>query len=134
MRDPETGYYDPLGPYATVPRSSVLPIYANHAQPALSLQGMRLGIIRESMLVLEDLPAATRVAAASAVAASAAKMVTASAMPRLTERPRQPEVASPRTGHAASSITVPCSAGCARNFGSSPSICATTGTVRTPKR
>jgi amidase len=42
-------YYDPRDVYTTVPRSAVLASYANHAQPASTLKGMRLGIIRESM-------------------------------------------------------------------------------------
>ena len=41
---------------------------------------------------------AIKVAATSANAADSAKTVTASAMPKLRERPRQPEVAIPRTG------------------------------------
>jgi amidase len=45
-----SGYYDPRDVYTTVPRSSVLSTpYASHAQPATTLQGMRLGVIRESM-------------------------------------------------------------------------------------
>ena len=53
LKDPETGYYDPRDPYTTVPRSSVLEGgYARHAAaPAGSLKGMRIGIVRESMLV-----------------------------------------------------------------------------------
>src|SRR5262245_46895330 len=53
LRDPETGYYDPRDPYTTVPRSSVLPSYAAYAKAsgaARSLEGMRIGVIRESML------------------------------------------------------------------------------------
>ena len=54
MKDPVEGYYDPRDPFTTVPRSSVLTgPYAGHAtmpgDPG-SLQGMRLGIIRESMV------------------------------------------------------------------------------------
>jgi len=45
-----SGYYDPRDVYTTVPRSSVLSTpYASHAQPVATLQGMRLGVIRESM-------------------------------------------------------------------------------------
>jgi Asp-tRNA(Asn)/Glu-tRNA(Gln) amidotransferase A subunit family amidase len=53
LKDPENGYYDPRDPYTTVPRSSVLEGgYSPHAAgPAASLQGMRIGIVRESMLV-----------------------------------------------------------------------------------
>jgi amidase len=55
LRDPAEGYYDPRDPFTTVPRSSVLDSgYACHAamtgEPG-ALKGMRLGIIRESMLV-----------------------------------------------------------------------------------
>jgi hypothetical protein len=65
------GYYDPRDPYTTVPRSSVLPTpYASHAtspgEPG-ALRGVRIGIVRESMLVLHGekapLPIATAAAA-----------------------------------------------------------------------
>ena len=54
LKDPVNGYYDPRDPYTTVPRSSVLPTpYASHAtmsgEPG-ALAGMRIGVIRESML------------------------------------------------------------------------------------
>ncbi|MBI4251084.1 MAG: hypothetical protein HY618_01375, partial [Candidatus Tectomicrobia bacterium] len=54
LKDPAEGYYDPRDPYTTVPRSSVLGTpYASHARmpgdPG-ALKGMRLGIIRESMV------------------------------------------------------------------------------------
>ena len=54
LKDPATGYYDPRDPYTTVPRSSVLPEgYARHAhasgQPG-ALKGLRIGVVRESML------------------------------------------------------------------------------------
>jgi Asp-tRNA(Asn)/Glu-tRNA(Gln) amidotransferase A subunit family amidase len=54
LKDPVNGYYDPRDPYTTVPRSSLLrTAYASHA--AISgtpnaLSGMRIGVIRESML------------------------------------------------------------------------------------
>src|SRR5438105_5902331 len=54
LKDPERGYYDPRDPYTTVPRSSVLPSYTEHARASGSsgaLKGMRIGVIRESMLV-----------------------------------------------------------------------------------
>ena len=55
LKDPENGYYDPRDPYTTVPRSSVLDgSYARHAtgSGALgALKGLRIGIVRESMLV-----------------------------------------------------------------------------------
>ena len=54
LKDPVEGYYDPRDPYTTVPRSSVLGTrYADHARAsgaAGALQGMRIGIVRESML------------------------------------------------------------------------------------
>ena len=53
LRDPETGYYDPRDPYTTVPRATVLPSYTRFAQEAGqpgSLAGLRIGVIRKSML------------------------------------------------------------------------------------
>jgi amidase len=54
LKDPVAGYYDPRDPFTTVPRSSVLSTpYACHAQMSGTpgaLAGMRLGIIRESMV------------------------------------------------------------------------------------
>jgi amidase len=54
LKDPENGYYDPRDPFTTVPRSSVLPTpYAGHAAaPGTpgALAGVRLGVIRESMV------------------------------------------------------------------------------------
>src|SRR6202171_255422 len=54
LRNPHRGYYAPRDPYTTVPRSSVLPSYAEHARGSGAtgaLNGMRIGVIRESMLV-----------------------------------------------------------------------------------
>ena len=54
LRDPIEGYYDPRDPFTTVPRSSVLSGYARHAAmrgEQGSLKGMRLGVIRKSMLI-----------------------------------------------------------------------------------
>src|SRR5437588_1565026 len=55
LKDPEGGYYDPRDPWTTVPRSAVLATpYASHARGSGemgALRGMRIGIIRESMLV-----------------------------------------------------------------------------------
>ncbi len=55
LRDPVEGYYDPRDPYTTVPRSSVLsgPYAAHATTPGLSgaLAGVRLGVIRESMVI-----------------------------------------------------------------------------------
>ncbi len=54
LKDPVEGYYDPRDPYTTVPRSSVLSTrYADHANASGgpgALKGMRIGIVRESML------------------------------------------------------------------------------------
>lgn len=53
LKDPENGYYDPRDPYTTVPRSSVLDNYSQHIPygvQAGDLCGLRLGVIRESML------------------------------------------------------------------------------------
>jgi amidase len=73
LKDPAAGYYDPRDPYTTVPRSSVLPTaYASHAmspgEPG-GLSGMRIGIVRESMLLLprEKAPAPIATAAAAEI-------------------------------------------------------------------
>jgi amidase len=54
LKDPDNSYYDPRDPYTTVPRSSVLSTpYASHATgngSPKALQGIRLGVIRESMV------------------------------------------------------------------------------------
>src|SRR5260370_2558295 len=54
LKDPVEGYYDPRDPYTTVPRSSVLSTpYAAHARtPGTpgALKGLRIGVIRESMV------------------------------------------------------------------------------------
>ncbi len=55
LKDASDGYYDPRDPYTTVPRSSVLggpyaSYVTNNGAPA-ALRGMRLGVIRESMLI-----------------------------------------------------------------------------------
>ncbi len=55
LRDPVDGYYDPRDPFTTVPRASILSTpYARHARSSGApgaLAGIRLGIIRESMIV-----------------------------------------------------------------------------------
>jgi Asp-tRNA(Asn)/Glu-tRNA(Gln) amidotransferase A subunit family amidase len=51
LRNDDGLYYDPRDIYTTVPRSSVLPNYARHATAPASLAGMRIGIVRESMLL-----------------------------------------------------------------------------------
>jgi amidase len=70
LKDPELGYYDPRDPYTTVPRSSVLATpYASHAKMSGapdSLKGMRLGVIRESMLVRPGDKAAEPIATTAA--------------------------------------------------------------------
>ena len=54
LKDPVHGYYDPRDPYTTVPRSSVLSTsYASHARAAGTpgaLRGLRIGVVRESMV------------------------------------------------------------------------------------
>ena len=54
LADPVEGYYDPRDPFTTVPRSSRLGSpYASHTSPSVAsdgLQGVRLGVIRESMV------------------------------------------------------------------------------------
>ena len=51
LKDPVEGYYDARDPYTTVPRSSVLSEgYACHVRASATLEGKRIGIVRESML------------------------------------------------------------------------------------
>ena len=54
LKDPVDGYYDPRDPFTTVPRSSVLSTpFANHVTMTGApgaLAGMRIGVIRESMV------------------------------------------------------------------------------------
>jgi amidase len=54
LKDPVNGYYDPRDPFTTVPRASVLQSgYAGHARSSGapgSLKGVRIGVIRESMV------------------------------------------------------------------------------------
>jgi len=58
LKDPVNGYYDPRDPFTTVPRSSVLATpYAGHIRTSAgpgALAGMRLGVIRESMVFPAD--------------------------------------------------------------------------------
>jgi len=55
LKDPAAGYYDPRDPFTTVPRASVLAGgYARHVEgegARGALKGLRLGVIRESMLI-----------------------------------------------------------------------------------
>jgi Asp-tRNA(Asn)/Glu-tRNA(Gln) amidotransferase A subunit family amidase len=54
LKDPQNGYYDPRDPFTTVGRATVLPSgYAVHVGTnggAGALAGLRIGVIRESML------------------------------------------------------------------------------------
>ena len=71
LKDPETGYYDPRDPYTTVPRSSVLATpYASHTKVSGapgSLAGVRIGVIRESMLIRQGEKATVPICTAAAV-------------------------------------------------------------------
>jgi amidase len=70
LKDPVEGYYDPRDPFTTVPRSAILPTpYARHAtMPGTpdALIGMRIGVIRESMVIppgsLTEMPIVTAAA------------------------------------------------------------------------
>ena len=57
LKDPQAGYYDPRDAWTAVPRSSILDMpYASHAaMPGTkgALAGIRIGIIRESMVYPE---------------------------------------------------------------------------------
>src|ERR1700726_3820391 len=70
LKDPVNGYYDPRDVFTTVPRSSVLDkSYApNAASPGTrgSLKGMRIGIIRESMLTFPGVKADEPISQAAA--------------------------------------------------------------------
>ncbi len=53
LKDPDNGYYDPRDIFTTVPRSSVLDNYAGHAHASGesgALKGLRLGVVRESLV------------------------------------------------------------------------------------
>jgi amidase len=53
LKDPDSGYYDPRDVYTTVPRSSVLDNYADNTRARGergALKGIRLGVVRESMV------------------------------------------------------------------------------------
>ncbi|HXJ82254.1 MAG TPA: amidase family protein [Candidatus Methylomirabilis sp.] len=70
LKDPVEGYYDARDPFTTVPRSSILSTrYAAHATmpgTAGALAGIRLGVIRESMVYppgsLTEMPIVTAAA------------------------------------------------------------------------
>ncbi len=53
LKDPVAGYYDPRDAFTTVPRSAVLRSYATHGAASGAdggLKGVRIGIVRESMI------------------------------------------------------------------------------------
>ncbi|HZD91662.1 MAG TPA: amidase family protein, partial [Pseudolabrys sp.] len=57
LRNDDGGYYDPRDVFTTVPRTSVLPAYAPHAHAVGdkgALKGLRLGVLRESMVHAPD--------------------------------------------------------------------------------
>jgi amidase len=70
VKDPANGYYDPRDVFTTVPRSSVLdkPYAASAASLGTrgSLRGMRIGIIRESMLTFPGVKADEPISQAAA--------------------------------------------------------------------
>jgi amidase len=69
LRNPDGGSYDPRDPFTTVPRSSVLPSYSAHAMAsgaARALRGVRIGIVRESMLMLPGEKATVPICTAAA--------------------------------------------------------------------
>jgi len=67
LTDSGTTYYDPRDVYTTVPRASVLAGgYARHAAAPASLKGMRIGIVRESMLLRSGDKAAAPISRAAA--------------------------------------------------------------------
>jgi Asp-tRNA(Asn)/Glu-tRNA(Gln) amidotransferase A subunit family amidase len=70
LKDSVNGYYDPRDPFTTVPRSSVLSTpYARHAACAGSegaLRGRRIGVIRESMLLVPGHTSRVPIATAAA--------------------------------------------------------------------
>jgi len=69
LRDSAEGYYDPRDPFTTVPRPSILTSYASYAKGRGrdgALEGLRIGVIRESMIVrpghLTEVPITTAAA------------------------------------------------------------------------
>jgi amidase len=77
LKDPQNGYYDPRDLFTTVPRSSVLRMpYAGHACMAGTdgaLRGKRIGVVRESMLLVPG--HTSRIPIASAAAAEIKTML-----------------------------------------------------------
>jgi amidase len=70
LKDPANGYYDPRDIFTTVPRSSVFdkPYAASAASPGTrgSLRGLRIGIVRESMLTFPGVKADEPISQAAA--------------------------------------------------------------------
>ena len=70
LKDPVKGYYDPRDIFTTVPRSSVFPgsfaVAASQTGARGSLRGMRIGIVRESMLKFPGVKADEPIADAAA--------------------------------------------------------------------
>ena len=70
LKDPANGYYDPRDIFTTVPRSSVSdkPYVASAVSPGTrgSLRGMRIGIVRESMLTFPGIKADEPISEAAA--------------------------------------------------------------------
>jgi Asp-tRNA(Asn)/Glu-tRNA(Gln) amidotransferase A subunit family amidase len=69
LRNPDGGTYDPRDLFTTVPRSSLLPSYSAHASAsgaAETLRGVRIGIVRESMLMLPGEKATVPICTAAA--------------------------------------------------------------------
>ena len=70
MKDPVNGYYDPREPFSTVPRSSILSHpYADTAATSGApgaLRGMRIGIVRESMVSTPGIKATEPIVMAAA--------------------------------------------------------------------
>jgi Asp-tRNA(Asn)/Glu-tRNA(Gln) amidotransferase A subunit family amidase len=70
LKDPVTGYYDPRDVFTTIPRAAVLSTsYAAHAAApgsAGSLKGVRIGVIRESMVTFPGIKADEPIATAAA--------------------------------------------------------------------
>jgi amidase len=71
LKDPDDGYYDPRDLYTTVPRSSVLATpYRSHVvrhADQNSLEGRRIGIIRESMVYPEGSKAEEPIVSSAAI-------------------------------------------------------------------
>jgi amidase len=97
LKDPVEGYYDPRDPFTTVPRSSILSTpYASHtAMPGTpgALKGVRIGVIRESMVYppgsLTEVPIVTAAAGEikSVLGGTLGATLVESADPRWTRDP-----------------------------------------------